>query len=233
MKKYCVFCDSMIGNVYPFYLNNSDLKSNYYLYQITSPGLDVDCVPTLSLAKISERFSAKDNKEQQGKYYCATKNNMMSSDLLSALIHSRKDVKTKGVELLSNILSREEVDVWSDNNKDFPLIEMKATNSVQKALVLGLRDAIRWKFYSFSAGNKVDIIVDKKHFIVFDIADAGDNNIKLVPQAMYELADANLSNPMEIPSDMKLDICNKTWGGDKRASDINRDIRRIEKNSLD
>ena len=45
-----------LGNYYPFFLNNSDLTSYHYLYQLYSPKLDEKTLtPYVSLTKVSEK----------------------------------------------------------------------------------------------------------------------------------------------------------------------------------
>lgn len=211
---------TMSGNVYPFYLGNSDLGSNYYLYQLTHPGIVENNTLTVSMAKVGERVSDRQ--------YHATEKSMWSSDLISTILRSRKNIKEEATNYLQDLLHR---DVFEREDQEFPWIDAgESMNTTFRLLVTSLRDAIRWKLYSFSPGNKIDVLLGKKHFVVFNIIDAGEKCIKLVPQSMYEVSDVNLTNPTPVPDN--IDLCNKVWGGDRRASDINRDIRKFEWDSL-
>ena len=223
MKKFCVFCNSMIGSMYPFFLNNENLGSSYYLYQLASTGLSENCIPTVTLNKISERGSS----DKSGIFYGATENGMWSSDILSVIRGTRREIEKRGAELVGKILLDRVSTLIYPNGTEFPLIEMRGSNNIQKLLVIGLRDMNRWKNYKFAVGNCVDVLCSKDRFIVYQIN--GENSeLRLSPKSMYKIDDCNLNNPMPIPENINQGLLGKVWKGDRKASDINRDIRKAE-----
>ena len=72
--------NTMIGRVYPFFLNNTNLQS-YYLYQVNTPGISSNEVPLLSLTKISEKTMNKGE-------YCMREGDTKKYDLDVILLSS-------------------------------------------------------------------------------------------------------------------------------------------------
>lgn len=212
--------NSMIGNYYPFFLSNEHLNDSYYLYRLISPSLNPECIPYLSLEKISEKTK---NKQPNG-------NNI---DVLSICLGNRKNLSERAAEMVSNIIKRnEKVDVVVDKNKDgeFPLIEMEQTNNIQKALIIGLRDALRWKLYKFLPGNYIDVLWTPTKFIVFEIKGSEDN-LWIEPVGMYNNSDMNLTNPIKIDLS-KIEYPTTKVSGKNKASDLNRMIKTLEWSSF-
>lgn len=216
MTKYNVLVNNLLGYKYPFFLNNADLTSSHYLYEIYSPKLNEDYIPFISLKKISE----KTKNEPYGQ----------DSDILSVCLGSKKDIEETGVKFLEGLFKREEYDV-RENGKDFPLITMpKDSNSAQKSTIIGLRDALRWKSYKFAAGRYVDILITQKNFAVFEIK--GDKeSIWLEPVAAYNNTDLNLEKPINIDWS-RVDYPKQKFTGTVKASEMNRAIKRIEWDSF-
>lgn len=157
------FSGTLIGNKYPFFLNNSNLKECFYLYQMLS-----DFTPLLTLTKVGEK-TVKDQ-------FCATEEHMNHADIISTLLHLRnkKDLAKVAAEYLeTEILNREEqerngkdvVEVY-ENGYDFPLFEMDNSSNTTKAVIVGLHDALRWSRYRFYPGNYVDMLVSPTQFAV-------------------------------------------------------------------
>lgn len=215
MIKYNLF-NSMIGNQYPFFLNNSALKDSYYLYQILSPSLSPNCIPYISLTKISE----KTKSEPYGN----------DSDIISICLGTKKNIEKTAPEFIESLLKKEDPLV-EGNNKKFPLVEMENGNNLQKSIIIGLRDALRWKSYKFTPGHFVDILWTSKDFLVFEIK--GDKEtIWLEPVAAYRNTDVNLETPLFVDWS-RVDYPKDKFIGVTKASDLNRIIKRIEWNSFD
>lgn len=211
--------NSMIGNYYPFFLSNENskkLSDSYYLYRIISPSLSPDCIPYLSLEKISEKTK---NKQPYG-------NNI---DVLSICLGNKKNLEDRSAEMVYNIIKRnEKIDpvVVKNGTSKFPLIEMVQTNSIQKSLIIGLRDALRWKMYKFLPGRCIDVLWTPNNFVIFQIK--GDNDsIWIEPIGMYNNMDTNLTNPIDIDLS-KLDYPKTKISGNNKSSDMNRMIKQME-----
>lgn len=211
MIKYCLI-NSMIGNYYPFFLSNADLKDSFYLYRIVSPSLSDECVPYLTLEKVGE----KNKNDQPSK----------DIDVIAQIFNSKKNVESKAVDYLVDLLKKEQQPVIEKNGDKFPLIEMGMSNSIQKSVVVGLRDTLRWKFYRFYPGRFVDILWTPTKFVVFQIK-GDDDKLWLEPVGMYRNIDVSLQNPIKIDL-TKLDIPNTEVTGKNKASDLNRIIKSME-----
>lgn len=215
MKKYCIK-NSLVGNYYPMYLNNINLGHSAYLYQITTPGLSEKLVPLISINKVGEITSEGD--------YSATENNMMSSDILATLIHSRDDIETKGMEYLSGLFKKDDPVLYFRGKEDFPAIEMGMDNNMQKSIIVNLRDELRWRCYRFYAGRYVDILWSPTQFAVFKIC-GNREEIWLEPVAVYENTDLGLHNPKEFVDNSWQ---TEKFSGKTKTSDLNRYIKRLE-----
>lgn len=214
MVKYNLV-NSMIGNVYPFFLSNQCPNESYYLYKIYSPKLSPDCIPYISLEKVSE----KTKNEPYGH----------GSDVISILT-GKKGIEEKSVNfLLENILKKENP-VIDKNGQEFPLIEMENGNNLQKSIIIGLRDAIRWKLYKFTTGRFVDILWTPTQFVLFEVKGDDEKNpetIWLEPVGVYNNSDVNLEHPLDVNLG-KLDYPKTAWSGKNKASDLNRVLKKME-----
>lgn len=213
MTKYNLI-NSMIGEVYPFFLSNSNLEDSYYLYRIYSPKLSEDLIPYISLEKISE----KTKNEPYGH----------GTDILSICLGSKKNIEVNSVKLLSELLKKESPEI-KGNNLEFPLIKLENGNNIQKSIIIGLRDLLRWKIYKFQPGRFVDILWTPNQFIVFEIkgGDKEEDEIYLEPKGVYNNMDLNLEKPLDIDLNT-IDYPKTKWSGKYKASEINRLLKKLE-----
>lgn len=218
MTKYNLITN-MIGYKCPFFLNNSVLTDSHYLYEFFSPGIDEKFRPYLSLDKISERTKSEPNGH--------------GSDILSICLGSKKDIETAGKDYLNNMFKRDGY-IYESNGREFPVTviqdDEESNYGKQKALVVGLRDALRWKLYKFSVGRFVDILWTPKEFVVFEICGDKDS-IWLEPRSAYKTEDVGMINPIDIKS-IKLDYPKNKFTGNNKASELNRAIKRLEWDSF-
>jgi hypothetical protein len=216
-NKYLNLTGTMIGYQYSFFLNNANLPEAYYLYQITTPGLDEHLTPYISLTKISE----KTKTEPYGK----------DSDILSMCLGSKKGVTPEaGKELLESILKKEGT-VVKENGDKFPLATMVPGNNMQRAIIIGLRDALRWKNYKFVPGRYVDLLWTSKDFILLKIC--GDRDALWFEHvAAYRINDVNLENPLKVDW-TRINYPKEKFTGTSKASDINRTLKRLEWGSFE
>lgn len=222
--------NTMIGNVYPFFLNNQALKT-YYLYQIVSPGALSDYTPLLTFQKICERTGDKDFSAVERKDYC-----MYGADIIATLLKSRKNIKAEAVKYLSEQILARGDGSWQptlyENDVNFPVFEMDWNNSVAKALIIGLRDALRWQQYRFAPGNKIDLLLTPTKFGVFEIK--GDKEaIWLEPVGVFHNSDVEMKNPIAGVNMQELDWPKGKYVGATRASALNRVLRQTEWKSFD
>ena len=157
---------TLIGNVYPFFLDNTSMKS-YYLYQVVTPEMLSDYTPLLTFRKISERTKPTE--------FSANEKSMNHCDIIATLMHSRKGINKKAIEFLDKeILTRPDDKKKSnatfyENGYDFPLFEMDNFSNTTKALIIGLRDSLRWNQYRFQPGSYMDIMLTGTKFGLFEI----------------------------------------------------------------
>lgn len=209
-----------LGKGYPFYLNNRNLKESYYYYVLCSPKLSEDLVPMLSLIKTDEKTIS----EPWGH----------GSDILSVCLGSKKDIAVNGCNLVSDILANKDYMVY-ENGREFPLIEMTDDEQkVRKALIIGLRDALRWKTYKFQPGRQVDILWTKDEFVVFDIC-GNDDEIWLKPSNVYKITDVSMKNPLpELLSKIENIYPKEKFKRiPQKISELNRAIKALERTSFD
>lgn len=207
--------NSMIGNRYPFFLNNQRLQDSYYLYEICSPSLSPDCVPYLSLHKISERTRESGLGSD--------------SDILYHIVGARDN--HKATDLMKDVLRKDNPVIDNAAGRKFPLIEMENGNNIQKSLIIGLRDSLRWKTYKFYPERFVDILWTPTQFMVFQIkGDPGrgdDVQVWIEPVALYQNDDTELKNPKTIdPKRIKYPL--ERWSGKNKASEMNRALKKLE-----
>lgn len=219
---YCIK-NSLLGNYYPMFLNNSNLGSSVYLYQLSTPGLSDKCVPLVSLEKVGEIVKHND-------HFSATNYDMMGIDILSVLLnYSDENIESRGVDYLKSLLKREDPIVKGRGSNSFPTIEMGYDNNIQVSLIVNLRDELRWKCYRFYPERVIDILWSKDTFAVFKI-EGNDDTISLTPVALYKNTDVTMKNP--IPCDFK-DYTKLSFSGKTKTSDMNRAIKRLEWLSFD
>ena len=217
MNKYFNLTGTMLGNQYPFFLNNGNLSDSYYLYQITTPGLNENLIPYISMGKISE----KTKSEPYGK----------GSDILSVCLGTKKGMPGTGVELLQDILKKENTKV-KNNGKEFPLIDMVEGNNMQKSMIIGLRDALRWKLYKFVPGRFVDLLWTSKDFIVLKICGDPKTGLWFEPVSAHRNTDVELKEPIRVDWG-RINYPKEVFSGSSKASDINRALKRLEWSSFD
>ena len=212
--------NSLIGNIYPFFLSNNKLYTDpsYYLYKVISPCLSPDLVPYISLEKISEKTRIGSQNEYYGK----------NSDIISMCLGNKEKTKERGVSYLKSILWRDNPIIDSPKDEDnFPLIEMENGNNIQKSIIIGLRDSLRWKNYKFQEGSYVDILWGQDTFMLFKFC--GDKNkqeLWIEPVGLYSNLDPGMKNPFSIDLN-SVDYPKEKWNvGDK--SEINRVLKKLE-----
>lgn len=219
MREHRHYCtkNSLLGNYYPMFLNNSNLGSSVYLYQLSTPGLNNNCVPLISIDKVGEITRHND--------FSSTESSMKSIDVLSVLLeHSDDNIESRGVELLKTLLKWENPVVVGRGSESFPGIEIGMDNNLQISLIVNLRDELRWRCYRFNPGRLIDILWSKDTFAVFKIE--GDNDsISLTPVALYKNIDISMKNP--IPYDFK-NYTPVSFSGKTKTSDMNRAIKKLE-----
>lgn len=213
---------NLIGNYYPFFLGNSDLRSSHYLYQIYSPGLDekTQC-PLLSLRKVSEKTT--DNPELP-----------TGSDLdIAKVCTGDKGITSKSaLRFIEQIMRRERAKVIVEGKENnLPSIEPTENNSAQRSLITNLRDSLRWKTYRFSKGKFIDILWTKTEFLLCEICE-DETGSWLEPRALFKNTDTCLKNGIEPTKEAKETINSNTkWNKVEtglNVPEINRFIRNIE-----
>lgn len=214
MDKLNANVDCMLGVGYPFFLNNSNLKSSYYYYEIYSPGLSDGLTPYLSLQKTNERIVSEPHGH--------------GSDILAMCLGTKKDITTAGTALVEDILSNRDTTVI-EKGREFPWFEMTEGSDLQKALIIGLRDALRWKLYRFQSGRQLDLLYSQTEYVVFNIwGDDGDNYFWFEPVGVYKLNDVEQKNPLNV----KLHNLEYPKGNFERKpgkiSEINRMLKALE-----
>lgn len=210
---------NLIGNYYPMYLGNEGTDVSCYLYQVVSPGLTKDLDPIISMQKVGEitkkgDFQAKSNTE------------MMSVDLLAYLNgKSREGI----LDYFKELIGTEEVIDRGDS--EFPGFVMKNEDlSTQKGLIIDIRDAIRWKYYKFAPGERVDVLWTPTQFVMCEIVEGEEaDSIRLVPKALYDTRDIAMTNPLPCDFD---GFPVQDFIGKFRVSEMNRTIKKIEINSF-
>lgn len=173
-----------LGRKYPFFMgNNGNLSDKYYLYQVYSPGVDVDQVPFVSLTKVAEKSDF--NTSTRGK----------DIDLISTITYPKKSVEP--VEYLSEMLKREQaVFVGQKSPEDFPMLKVQDENVyLEKSLIVGLRNNLRYSNYRIYPGKKVDILWGPNTFLVCSICE-NETEIWLEPDNLYKNTDLLMRHPL-------------------------------------
>lgn len=216
--KQQVRTNNFLGREYTFYLSNYNLPNDsFYLYRLYSPGLmKGTTTPLFSLEKIGERTKPGQGYDQD-------------RDLLSYVMGGKEGIDQKGIEWIKNAVRNENAMVLNDGAK-FPRLPLEFARDNQKNLVCSLRDTIRWKYYRFFVGRRVDILWTPTEFVVFEFK-GDDTNLWLEPCGVYKNNDYLMQNPL--PVDLKTIKCDGFRWEKGKTSDINQTIRRIEWNSFD
>lgn len=205
---------TLIGNQYPFFLNNSRL-SEYYLYQVNTPGLSPAIIPYISMTKISEKTGSGFPWGND-------------SDIISVAMGSKKPVAPDSAVKFIEGMIKESSPVIEKNGRKFPLIELTGDLSMQKALILGLRQLVRKKLYKFTPGNYIDVLWTSKEFAVFKIC-GDEKEIWIEPQEVFRNTDVNFENPITIDWD-RFDYPTEKF---TNIQDFCRFIKRLEWSSFD
>ncbi len=209
---------TLIGYQYPFFLNNSVLSDSYYLYQITTPALNEDLIPYISMVKISEK--TKSDPYGHG------------SDILSVCLGSKKNILETGVAYLEDILKKEDTTV-KENKKEFPWVTMvPGGNNMQRSIIVNLRDALRWKNYKFVPGRFIDLLWTTKDYLVLKIMGDAKNAIWLEPVAAFRNTDVEMTRPIKVDWS-RIGYPKEKFSGHAKASDINRALKKLEWSSFD
>ena len=230
MKRPKMF-GTLIGSVYPFYLDNVNLSA-YYMYRVVSPKVDEDLTPLLTFEKVCERTRLGD--------FSATEFRMNHGDLLQLLMRAKKRYpQEKLVEYIEKSIlvspgdKKKPALTIYPNGIDFPLYGLDSYGGTTKALIIGLRDALRWSQYKFQPGAYMDILLTKDKFGLFEIV-GDEKEIWLKPIGIYENTDIERKNPIPIPENGLAGYYPTTkFSGAKRASDLNRAVRQAEWRSFE
>lgn len=210
--------NNMLGKMYPFFLGNYNFPDSYYLYQFSSPCLDEELNPMLSFEKIGERLKGKDAN---------TFNSGNGIDVLTACSGAGSELD------YLNMITRRENTTIVENGKNFPNIEMVDNINIQKSIVVSMRDTIRWKYYKFFPGRKVDILWSPFEFVVFEF-ESDKDFMWLKPVGIYKTFDTELSKPLDYNLE-SLDYPKDKWekSSNSRASEINKVIKKLEWNAFE
>lgn len=176
---------SLLGNYYPFFLNNTSFKESY-IYQLYSPKLNDRISPVVSLTKVSEK---------------TVKGIPEGSDLdLIKICLGKKDItEADAAEFIDNLVRKEwegGVD-FDEGSGKLPYVEYTSTQVNQKLLVTALRDALRWKVYRFYPGKQVDILWTRNEFTLFEICEDETHYFLKHLGVLYKNTDSGLINPKE------------------------------------
>lgn len=225
MNKSSYLFSSMLGNRYPFFLNNEDLSKSHYLYELVSPGLSEDLVPYVSLTKVSER-TVKDEHPYGS-----------DLDLVSHITGNKRVSEGLAAKVFTEVLKWEDgVVVTKGSHGKLPSVEMINDSVIQKSLVINLRDMLRWKTYKFSPGQFVDILVSGSHFLVAEFK--GDSEVLwLSPVGIYNNSDVSLQTPLKINISERVkepleELFKARFAGPTKASEINKAIKKVERSVM-
>lgn len=227
--------NNLLYNYYPFFLDNKfGIGDIHYLYQLVSPTYNKKiCTPYFSLIKVSERnnyFTSSLPLEKDSDILTVCKNGM--DNIRKGEINSSFDK----VEFVRNLFrDDQEVVIENSESDKFPNIELKEdpNNELQKYLIVGLRNYLRWKNYKLFIGKKVDILITKTEFIIAEIK--GDSNsVWLEPIALYKNKDVGMIEPLDMSGFNVEGFKNfARWKTDVKPGDISKIINKIELESFD
>lgn len=210
---------NFLGRTYTFFLSNYDLPNdNFYLYQIVSTGMMKDLsTPLISLKKIGEKCKTGQQGFEQDR------------DILTYCLGGKSCIDKKSIEWIKNVMRNENLFVGLDGT-NFPQIEALEDRSVQKNIICGLRDTIRWKYYRFFQGRKLDILWTPNETVLFNIM-GDDKMIWLEPTGVYKCTDFRMEEPLNVDLET-INTKDLRWEKGK-VSEINQAIRKIEWNSFE
>lgn len=216
--------NTLIGKYFPFFTNNTAIGSSFYLYQVTSPGLDDKLKPTLTLTKVGEKTGKDDFQANEETL------SMNSGDIIRLLM--KKNRKSLSDYVKKDLISTSTKKILGDgepinvkeNGSDFPIFSMDSGDLISRSIIINLRDSLRWNVYKFFDGKYVDILQNDNKFTIFKIHDDGES-LWLEPVNTYSVLDVSLERPIKnfhpyYPTDK--------FSGKLRNSDLNRAIRAQE-----
>jgi len=220
----------MIGRYVPFFLSNNNSTPQYYLYAIESPGLSKNMNPYVSLRKISERTKSKNYPTGSG------------NDILRLFVTEETESQKmdwRVVVVLLNLLRKYNYNynvLIDKNGKNFPLIEFKGDTYVQKLIITGLRSLLRKSNYKLCPGRTIEIMWTANTYVVFRIKGGKNHAIFLKPEAVYEIEDMNMENPLRIDlnqfdyfADQQFEL-SEDW---KITKELDDEIKKIEMYSFE
>lgn len=224
--------NTMIGRIYPFFLDCRNLSSTWYLYQVVSPGISEDMCPMITLKKIGERVGPKNFQTKEN----SKRTNMFSSDIISTILGKREMIEKTAPEFLRKQIIEGIDGSYNPFLKKYPPeISMKeqempaweivpgSDNYLTKLVVIELRDKLRWNRYRFSPGNYIDLLISPTKFGVLEIMGTKES-IWLEPRGIYLLDDPNLTNPLQ----GTFNYPQEKFEGESKASTLNRVLRKLE-----
>ena len=215
--------NTLIGKYFPFFTNNTAIGSSFYLYQVTSPGLDDKLKPTLTLTKVGEKTGKDDFQANEETL------SMNSGDIIRLLM--RKNRKSLSDYVKKDLISASTKKILGDNEpinvkengSDFPIFSMDSGDLISRSIIINLRDSLRWNVYKFFDGKYVDILQNDNKFTIFKIHDDGES-LWLEPVNTYNVLDVNLERPINFHPYYPTD----KFSGKLRNSELNRAIRAQE-----
>lgn len=219
--------DTMLGREYPFFLSNDLLGEFYYSYQFYSPGVSDNFMPLVSLTKVNEKV---DRYERWG---VNEKNEPLmlpwgkDDDILRYLSGSQKQKKQMG-SFFKTIIKRDGMETYSGSKGEFPAVEMVfgERNSLQKSIIIYLRDLLRWKSYRFQAGRKIDLLYSPTEFVVFEFKETADHELYIEPVAAYKNYDVEMKRPLKVDFN-SISYPKGVWSKDK-FSEMNKSFKLFE-----
>lgn len=208
---------SILNKNFTFFMTNDFGVKNYYMYQLVSPALSPDYIPYCSLRKISERIAFEGTASGA------------DIDLIQELRGDKDRRKTveNAVAYLEKLMERDRpiIDQPKTEN-EIPYLEMDSIQAV-RSMIITLRDAVRWKKYRFQAGKFIDILWTQNTFLIAKIM-GDDKEIWLEPVAIYRNDDPEMKNEVKNQALPEKLLKGQHFTGDKKASDLNREIKYLE-----
>ena len=208
-----------LGRQYTFFLSNYSLPNDsFYLYTIVSPGMMRDfSTPLISLKKVGERCKSGVQGFEQDR------------DILTYILGGKEGIDKKSTDWIKTMLHKDDLVVCLDGTS-FPRVESLPEKAVQKSLITGIKDTLRWKFYRFFPGRKLDVLWTPEETVLFDIK--GDStSVWLEPIGVFKNTDFRMEEPLNVDLET-INYKDLRWGKGK-ISEINQAIRRIEWNSFE
>ena len=210
---------NFLGRTYTFFLSNYDLPhDSFYLYTIVSPGMMRNLeTPMISLKKVGEKCKSGIQGFEQDR------------DILTYCLGGKDGIDKKSTDWIKSVVHKDDLIVCLDGT-NFPMIESLPERTVQKSVITGIRDTLRWKFYRFFPGRKLDILWTPEEIVLFDIK-GDDTSVWLEPTGVYKNTDFRLEEPLNVDLET-INYRDLRWEKGK-ISEINQSLRRIEWNSFE